>query len=90
MEASDDFMLIIGLYILLQTSFQTQHHFSGLDDSVWTCSRSPPLPSYLLFVFVFNTGVCGFEEFVCTDAVVCVTDSSPLYGLDCEMVRYSQ
>ncbi|XP_034455511.1 RNA exonuclease 5-like [Hippoglossus hippoglossus] len=30
-------------------------------------------------------GMPGFEEFVCTDSVECVTDSSPLYGLDCEM-----
>ncbi|XP_008292117.1 RNA exonuclease 5, partial [Stegastes partitus] len=30
-------------------------------------------------------GMPGFEEFVCTDSVDCVTDSSPLYGLDCEM-----
>ncbi|XP_040001312.1 RNA exonuclease 5-like isoform X2 [Xiphias gladius] len=30
-------------------------------------------------------GMPGFEEFVCTDCVDCVTDSSPLYGLDCEM-----
>ncbi|XP_068583846.1 RNA exonuclease 5-like isoform X2 [Cebidichthys violaceus] len=30
-------------------------------------------------------GMPGFEEFVCTDGVDCVTDSSPLYGLDCEM-----
>ncbi|KAG8014614.1 RNA exonuclease 5, partial [Nibea albiflora] len=31
-------------------------------------------------------GMPGFEEFVCTDSVDCVTDSSPLYGLDCEML----
>lgn len=31
-------------------------------------------------------GVPGFEEFACTDSVACVTDSSPLFGLDCEMV----
>ncbi|XP_041640211.1 RNA exonuclease 5-like [Cheilinus undulatus] len=30
-------------------------------------------------------GMPGFEEFVCTESVDCVTDSSPLYGLDCEM-----
>lgn len=30
-------------------------------------------------------GVPGFEEFLCTDSDVCVTDESPLYGLDCEM-----
>uniref|UniRef100_A0A665SYK8 Exonuclease domain-containing protein n=1 Tax=Echeneis naucrates TaxID=173247 RepID=A0A665SYK8_ECHNA len=30
-------------------------------------------------------GMPGFEEFVCTDSVDCVTDRSPLYGLDCEM-----
>ncbi|XP_034544573.1 RNA exonuclease 5-like [Notolabrus celidotus] len=30
-------------------------------------------------------GMPGFEDFVCTDSVDCVTDSSPLYGLDCEM-----
>ncbi|XP_023153467.2 RNA exonuclease 5 isoform X1 [Amphiprion ocellaris] len=30
-------------------------------------------------------GMPGFEEFVSTDSVDCVTDSSPLYGLDCEM-----
>lgn len=30
-------------------------------------------------------GMPGFEEFVCTDSVDSVTDSSPLYGLDCEM-----
>ncbi|XP_031719052.1 RNA exonuclease 5 [Anarrhichthys ocellatus] len=30
-------------------------------------------------------GMPGFEEFVCTDGVDCVTDGSPLYGLDCEM-----
>ncbi|XP_037619767.1 RNA exonuclease 5-like isoform X1 [Sebastes umbrosus] len=30
-------------------------------------------------------GMPGFEEFVCMDSVDCVTDSSPLYGLDCEM-----
>ncbi|XP_047430937.1 RNA exonuclease 5-like [Mugil cephalus] len=30
-------------------------------------------------------GMPGFEEFVCTDTVDCVTDTSPLYGLDCEM-----
>ncbi|XP_058496955.1 RNA exonuclease 5-like isoform X2 [Solea solea] len=30
-------------------------------------------------------GMPGFEDFVCTDSVNCVTDSSPLYGLDCEM-----
>ncbi|XP_035516931.1 RNA exonuclease 5-like [Morone saxatilis] len=30
-------------------------------------------------------GMPGFEEFVCTDSVDCVTDNSPLYGLDCEM-----
>ncbi|KAM6971846.1 RNA exonuclease 5 [Aplochiton taeniatus] len=27
----------------------------------------------------------GFEGFVCTDSDTCVTDRSPLYGLDCEM-----
>ncbi|XP_029006693.1 RNA exonuclease 5 [Betta splendens] len=30
-------------------------------------------------------GLPGFEEFVFTDCVDCVTDVSPLYGLDCEM-----
>ncbi|KAF7662363.1 hypothetical protein LDENG_00237440 [Lucifuga dentata] len=30
-------------------------------------------------------GIPGFEDFVCTDSDDCVTDSSPLYGLDCEM-----
>ncbi|XP_041838475.1 RNA exonuclease 5-like isoform X2 [Melanotaenia boesemani] len=30
-------------------------------------------------------GMPGFEDFVCTDSADCVTDSSPLYGLDCEM-----
>lgn len=30
-------------------------------------------------------GMPGFEEFVCTDSTDQVTDSSPLYGLDCEM-----
>ncbi|TNN46188.1 putative RNA exonuclease NEF-sp [Liparis tanakae] len=30
-------------------------------------------------------GMPGFEDFLCTDAVACVTDGSPLYGLDCEM-----
>ncbi|XP_029314539.1 RNA exonuclease 5 [Cottoperca gobio] len=30
-------------------------------------------------------GMPGFEEFVCTDCVDCLTDSSPLFGLDCEM-----
>ncbi|XP_056224531.1 RNA exonuclease 5-like [Seriola aureovittata] len=30
-------------------------------------------------------GMPGFEEFVCIDSVDCVTDGSPLYGLDCEM-----
>ncbi|KAM9492886.1 LOW QUALITY PROTEIN: RNA exonuclease 5 [Salvelinus alpinus] len=30
-------------------------------------------------------GMPGSEGFVCTDSDDCVTDSSPLYGLDCEM-----
>ncbi|XP_076004090.1 RNA exonuclease 5 [Genypterus blacodes] len=30
-------------------------------------------------------GMPGFEDFVCTDSDACVSDSSPLYGLDCEM-----
>ncbi|KAM6940430.1 RNA exonuclease 5 [Xenentodon cancila] len=30
-------------------------------------------------------GMPGFEDFVCTDSVDCVNDTSPLYGLDCEM-----
>ncbi|XP_042256086.1 RNA exonuclease 5-like [Thunnus maccoyii] len=30
-------------------------------------------------------GMPGFEEFICTDSDDFVTDSSPLYGLDCEM-----
>uniref|UniRef100_I3IU97 Exonuclease domain-containing protein n=1 Tax=Oreochromis niloticus TaxID=8128 RepID=I3IU97_ORENI len=30
-------------------------------------------------------GMPGFEEFVCTDCADCVTDSSPLFGIDCEM-----
>ncbi|XP_070780888.1 RNA exonuclease 5-like [Enoplosus armatus] len=30
-------------------------------------------------------GMPGFEDFLCTDCVDCVTDNSPLYGLDCEM-----
>lgn len=30
-------------------------------------------------------GMPGFEEFVCTDCVDYVTDSSPLFGIDCEM-----
>ncbi|XP_042341648.1 RNA exonuclease 5-like [Plectropomus leopardus] len=30
-------------------------------------------------------GMPGFEDFACTESVDCVTDSSPLYGLDCEM-----
>ncbi|XP_054460153.1 RNA exonuclease 5-like isoform X2 [Anoplopoma fimbria] len=30
-------------------------------------------------------GMPGVEDFVCTDGVDCVTDRSPLYGLDCEM-----
>ncbi|KAM6940870.1 RNA exonuclease 5 [Lycodopsis pacificus] len=32
-------------------------------------------------------GMPGFEEFVCTAGVDCVTDGSPLYGLDCEMCQ---
>ncbi|KAF3852592.1 hypothetical protein F7725_005947 [Dissostichus mawsoni] len=32
-------------------------------------------------------GMPDFQDFVCTDSVDCVTDSSPLYGLDCEMTR---
>ncbi|KAL6111005.1 rexo5 [Pungitius sinensis] len=32
-------------------------------------------------------GLPGFEGFVCTDCADCVTDSSPLYGIDCEMVH---
>lgn len=35
----------------------------------------------------FQTGMPGFEEFVCTNCADCVTDSSPLFGIDCEMVR---
>lgn len=31
-------------------------------------------------------GIPGYEEYVCSESD-CVTDSSPLYGLDCEMVR---
>ncbi|XP_024115151.1 RNA exonuclease 5 isoform X2 [Oryzias melastigma] len=30
-------------------------------------------------------GFVGFEDFLCTDSVDCVSDCSPLYGLDCEM-----
>ncbi|KAK2817339.1 hypothetical protein Q5P01_025530 [Channa striata] len=30
-------------------------------------------------------GMPGFEDFMCTDSVDYVTDSCPLYGLDCEM-----
>uniref|UniRef100_A0A3Q2TA70 RNA exonuclease 5 n=2 Tax=Fundulus heteroclitus TaxID=8078 RepID=A0A3Q2TA70_FUNHE len=30
-------------------------------------------------------GLPGFEEFLCTSSDVCLTDDSPLYGLDCEM-----
>uniref|UniRef100_UPI003AAEF652 RNA exonuclease 5-like n=1 Tax=Centroberyx gerrardi TaxID=166262 RepID=UPI003AAEF652 len=30
-------------------------------------------------------GMPGFEGFACTDSDDCVTDSSPLYGIDCEM-----
>uniref|UniRef100_UPI0037E9167E RNA exonuclease 5-like n=1 Tax=Semicossyphus pulcher TaxID=241346 RepID=UPI0037E9167E len=30
-------------------------------------------------------GMPGFEEFLCTDSVDCVTDNCPLFGLDCEM-----
>ncbi|XP_017282676.1 RNA exonuclease 5 [Kryptolebias marmoratus] len=30
-------------------------------------------------------GMPGFEDFRCTENVVCVADDSPLYGLDCEM-----
>uniref|UniRef100_A0A8C7ZIS8 RNA exonuclease 5 n=1 Tax=Oryzias sinensis TaxID=183150 RepID=A0A8C7ZIS8_9TELE len=30
-------------------------------------------------------GFAGFEDFLCTDAVDCVSDGSPLFGLDCEM-----
>ncbi|XP_069023360.1 RNA exonuclease 5-like [Embiotoca jacksoni] len=30
-------------------------------------------------------GMPGFEEFVCTESINCVTDSSPLFGVDCEM-----
>ncbi|XP_068607010.1 RNA exonuclease 5-like [Brachionichthys hirsutus] len=30
-------------------------------------------------------GMPGFEEFISTGSVDCVTDGSPLYGLDCEM-----
>eukprot|EP00064_Thunnus_orientalis_P021074 superscaffoldBa00006178_g21229 len=32
-----------------------------------------------------HKGMPGFEEFICTDSDDFVTDSSPLYGLDCEM-----
>ncbi|XP_078132002.1 RNA exonuclease 5 [Sander vitreus] len=32
-------------------------------------------------------GMPGFEEYVCTDSVESVTDNSPLYGIDCEMVQ---
>ncbi|XP_040043036.2 RNA exonuclease 5 isoform X1 [Gasterosteus aculeatus] len=32
-------------------------------------------------------GLPGFEEFVCTDCADGVTDGSPLYGVDCEMVH---
>ncbi|KAM7009696.1 RNA exonuclease 5 [Tautogolabrus adspersus] len=35
-------------------------------------------------------GMPGFEEFVCTESVDCVTDNSPLYGLDCEMCLTGQ
>lgn len=43
----------------------------------------------LLFFVLLDSGMLGFEEFVCTDSVDYVTDNSPLYGLDCEMVRCS-
>lgn len=47
-------------------------------------------PALLFFlVLISNKGMPGFEEFVCTDSTDQVTDSSPLYGLDCEMVRCS-
>lgn len=45
-----------------------------------------PLTSFFVLL---DTGMLGFEEFVCTDSVDYVTDDSPLYGLDCEMVRCS-
>lgn len=37
--------------------------------------------------FVFITGMPKFEEFVCTESSDRVTDRSPLFGLDCEMVN---
>ncbi|XP_036949422.1 RNA exonuclease 5-like [Acanthopagrus latus] len=30
-------------------------------------------------------GMPGFEEFMCTNSADCVTDCSPMFGLDCEM-----
>ncbi|XP_020498848.1 RNA exonuclease 5 [Labrus bergylta] len=35
-------------------------------------------------------GMPGYEEFVCTESVDCVTNNSPLYGLDCEMCLTEQ
>ena len=39
---------------------------------------------------MYFTGIPGFEDFVSTKSADCVTDSSPLYGLDCEMVRLTK
>lgn len=36
-----------------------------------------------------SVGGCGFEGFVCARSDEPVIDSSPLFGLDCEMVRWS-
>ena len=53
-----------------------------------SCHLSPSSPPHFLLLFVsFHSGMPGFEEFINTDSDDFVTDSSPLYGLDCEMVR---
>lgn len=48
-----------------------------------------PAPPHCDCSVCVDTGMPGFEEFVCMDSVDCVTDGSPLYGVDCEMVNGS-
>lgn len=39
-------------------------------------------------LFLFSLDSVGFEDFVPTPCDASVTDNSPLFGLDCEMVSF--
>ncbi|TKS68559.1 RNA exonuclease 5 [Collichthys lucidus] len=75
-------------YVLPQEEM-IKRHFPVKDEKLNQRERECFFTDSLLVLLVpSDTGMPGFEEFVCTDSVDCVTDSSPLFsGITAAMLR---